>query len=501
MKYIKLLITYLRHLQFLPKAIRLHKSPLFLTSYYLKQYKDVDDLFLLPEIHYIRHGMFEQRNPHLLFDTAYYIGQVPDFFRFKLDPVAHFLNVGASQGISPHPLFDLHFYARTSDDNRGTNPLEKYISSGDQGDGNPNPLFFSDKYLKQINELSSGITLLEHYLAHKNSEKLQTFTLEDLESANHQLGFACYIERFSTFQGVLFIAGWAFAPGKKLKEVGFLAEDGTIRYTPWQGLPSEDLVEQMGPSASHSRFDLKLLEDLPINHLEIVLVFRFTDGSAGYAFDLSQFGLAERPHTYFLQDTFIEMLKNDHSPAKVLEIGSRDRSGFISRNAFVPEWMDYTGTDILAGENVDIVCDAHEVASYFQEESFDYVFSLNVFEHILMPWKVVLEINKLLKVGGKVMIFTHQTMPLHDTPCDYWRFSDMAWQALFNADTGFAISYSGMGDPVQIVALKAHPGSYGLSLSPAYLHSMVIAEKTGCPQVEWKVKMKEQPGNYPTFEN
>ena len=56
-----------------------------------------------------------------------------------------------------------------------------------------------------------------------------------------------------------------------------------------------------------------------------------------------------------------------------------------------------------------------------------------------MPWKVALEINKILRVGGKVYTHSHQAWPLHDIPFDYFRFSDQAWHGLFNAHTGFCI--------------------------------------------------------------
>ena len=193
----------------------------------------------------------------------------------------------------------------------------------------------------------------------------------------------------------------------------------------------------------------------------------------------------------------IQMLLDDSSSANILEIGSRDRSKFVSKDTFVPSWFNYTGIDILAGDNVDVVCDAHELSKYFPENEFDYVFSLNVFEHLLIPWKVVLEINTILKVGGKVMIFTHQTMPLHDEPTDYWRFSDRAWPALFCEETGFKIIYAGMGDPVSVVPQKTHLGSYSLSLAPAFIHSMVIAEKITGSTVSWNVDMSQNQDIYP----
>jgi hypothetical protein len=352
----------------------------------------------------------------------------------------------------------------------------------------PNPLFFMDEYKKKMDPVDFDEPPLLHYI-HNAPEKSLSFTFDSLNAVNLHQRFQCYIERFSTFQGVLFLSGWGFAPEKSIARIGYLNMHGSITYLPWQGLPGKDIVDRFGPDAENCRFDLRLSADLPENHMDIVLVFQFTDGTVAYEYNLARYGLQERPHTCFLRDIFSKMLQDDSSPARVLEIGSRDRSGFVSKDHFVPEWMEYIGTDILAGDNVDVVCDAHEISRFFPSRSFDYIFSLNVFEHLLVPWKVALEINTLLKAGGKVMIFTHQTMPLHDTPCDYWRFSDKAWQALFNKDTGFKITYAGMGDPVEIVARKMHPGSYNLSLSPAYLHSMVIAEKTGTPNVEWKTRI------------
>lgn len=56
-----------------------------------------------------------------------------------------------------------------------------------------------------------------------------------------------------------------------------------------------------------------------------------------------------------------------------------------------------------------------------------------------MPWKVVLEMNKVLKKGGVGFIFTHQTTQLQEPPLDFWRYSIYSWDALFNAHTGFEI--------------------------------------------------------------
>jgi hypothetical protein len=49
--------------------------------------------------------------------------------------------------------------------------------------------------------------------------------------------------------------------------------------------------------------------------------------------------------------------------------------------------------DIKVGENVDIVGDAHRLTSLFKAGQFDFAYSISVFEHLLWPWKVALELN------------------------------------------------------------------------------------------------------------
>jgi len=68
---------------------------------------------------------------------------------------------------------------------------------------------------------------------------------------------------------------------------------------------------------------------------------------------------------------------------------------------------DYVGFDIIAGNGVDIVGDAHRLSESFPPDHFDFVFSISVFEHLLFTWKAILEINKVMKSGGYVYLSTH----------------------------------------------------------------------------------------------
>jgi len=203
--------------------------------------------------------------------------------------------------------------------------------------------------------------------------------------------------------------------------------------------------------------------------------------------------LSERGHRLFPE--FAERIRT-MPQGTMLEIGSRARSGVIRRGVAPPAW-DYVGLDIMPGPNVDVVGDAHELSRLLSPHSFDAAMSLSVFEHLAMPWKVVIELNRVLKPGGLVFIQTHQTFPLHDEPWDFWRISADAWPALFNAKTGFRIIDSGMAEPLMFVARRWHPG-VNLHESRGCAVSSVIAEKVGETALNWDVDLSDVLGNqYP----
>ena len=88
--------------------------------------------------------------------------------------------------------------------------------------------------------------------------------------------------------------------------------------------------------------------------------------------------------------------KNDF---RVLEIGSRSVVSDALWKKVIPN-CKYTGFDVMEGENVDVVGDAHRLSSYFPNEKFDLIISFAVFEHLAMPWVVAEEVAKLIKKGG-----------------------------------------------------------------------------------------------------
>jgi hypothetical protein len=149
---------------------------------------------------------------------------------------------------------------------------------------------------------------------------------------------------------------------------------------------------------------------------------------------------------------------------------------------------DCTVLDILPGDNVDVVADAHDMARHFPPEHFDGIFSVSVFEHLLMPWAVAIQMNQVLKTGGLAMIFSHQTLGVHDAPWDFWRFSDTAWDALFNPYTGFEILERAVDREQFILPFIYSPIKAYAERAAGHEGSVVLARKIGPCQLSWNIK-------------
>jgi hypothetical protein len=258
------------------------------------------------------------------------------------------------------------------------------------------------------------------------------------------------------------------------------------RFKP-EWMRSPDVAEHHGPpfdrytpSSDWCRFDVTVPMKDAAEVCGGTLWCVFEDNSVAQAAIL---GDPVRTPTQALIETFFHAV-NDMDRPSVLEIGSRARSG-ITRRHLLPEKVRYLGCDIKAGPNVDLVCDAHSLASAMQSDQFDAVMAFSVLEHLLMPWKFVLELNKVMKQGAVGLFTTHQSWPIHDDPWDFWRFSDQAWNALLNYTTGFEIVSAAMGEPAYIVAAHCHSVTNFGPAPSGFLASNVTFRKISNTQLQW----------------
>lgn len=174
---------------------------------------------------------------------------------------------------------------------------------------------------------------------------------------------------------------------------------------------------------------------------------------------------------------FVELGRALEAPA-VLEVGSRNVSGITRQDVF-PDCSKYVGFDIHPGEGVNVVGDCHRISGYLPAEEFDLVYTVSVFEHLMFPWKAVLELNKVMKTGGYIFISTHPAWPAHELPWDFFRYMAGGFQSLFNDYTGFELVKVSEGIPCRAYALVDDTPARAVSKNVMNLCVAALARKTG----------------------
>jgi SAM-dependent methyltransferase len=185
---------------------------------------------------------------------------------------------------------------------------------------------------------------------------------------------------------------------------------------------------------------------------------------------------------------------NGRPRPRVLEIGARGKA----HRHLIENPGEYVGVDIHPGDGVDVVGDAHRLSTLVPRDHFDAIFSISVFEHLAMPWKAVLETNRVLKPGGLVFAATHPTWPPHELPWDFWRFGPESFRTLFNRGTGFELLDVVQGIPCSIV--PHGNADQGVAESQDHLAVAVTARKVGepMPGLHWEVPIDTIVGSsYP----
>jgi 2-polyprenyl-3-methyl-5-hydroxy-6-metoxy-1,4-benzoquinol methylase len=137
--------------------------------------------------------------------------------------------------------------------------------------------------------------------------------------------------------------------------------------------------------------------------------------------------------------------------------------------------IEYIMTDYQEGLDVDVVCDLHKTEDVFENESFDLIISFSTFEHLKYPQLCAHNLMKLLKIGGRILIETHQTFPLHGYKHDYFRFSREAIKSIFSKKMNFkTITSYFVGDCVIIP--HEQPSCWN-DVAESYLNIFYIGEK------------------------
>ncbi len=129
------------------------------------------------------------------------------------------------------------------------------------------------------------------------------------------------------------------------------------------------------------------------------------------------------PHQ-FLVERELKRYAQNKSNKKILEVGS----GKNSSKRFFP-YCDFLSTDIKNFPGISELADVTNLK--YKSNSFDIVLCISVLEHVKNYQKAVDEIYRVLKSHGEAVVAVPFLFPLHDTPHDYWRFTEYALKEIF----------------------------------------------------------------------
>lgn len=106
---------------------------------------------------------------------------------------------------------------------------------------------------------------------------------------------------------------------------------------------------------------------------------------------------------------------------RIVDLGSQDVNGSYRPLFDVQDWH-YTGLDLSAGRNVDLVLTQSYRWHGIRSASIDVCISGQALEHIPYFWLTALEIARVLKPDGLCCIIAPSAGYEHRYPVDCWRF-------------------------------------------------------------------------------
>lgn len=135
----------------------------------------------------------------------------------------------------------------------------------------------------------------------------------------------------------------------------------------------------------------------------------------------------QNPVTKKNVDELINMISATKSPRILVVGGGEIGAGLdIFYEKFANQIIAF---DIYDSNNVDLIADGHSIP--FKSEIFDLVIIQAVLEHVLIPEKVVSEINRVMRPGGVIYAETPFMQQVHEGPYDFIRYTESGHRYLF----------------------------------------------------------------------
>lgn len=116
---------------------------------------------------------------------------------------------------------------------------------------------------------------------------------------------------------------------------------------------------------------------------------------------------------------------NPYSPKSLALIRNNPDSVILDFGAGNPKkdelFDNVIRMDFLHYKSTHIVSNKRNIP--FKDESFDYVITESVFEHVRDPWHYASELHRVLKKGGEILVDTAFLQPVHGDPYHFYNMT------------------------------------------------------------------------------
>lgn len=192
-------------------------------------------------------------------------------------------------------------------------------------------------------------------------------------------------------------------------------------------------------------------------------------------------GLKRGPHItrYYMYDYLASI--SDKLPNK------KGRVLSISHSENIAELVGIEATEIIPANYPD-----HDfIDLQFEDESFDFIFSDQVLEHVEgNPQQAIAEAYRVLKPGGIAIHTTCFINPVHGVPKDFWRYTPEAL-ALLHKDWQNIIEFGGWGNFDVWLAIRDGLRFVGVPHAKWHpYHKLATKNDPEWPIVTWVIAQK-----------
>ena len=131
---------------------------------------------------------------------------------------------------------------------------------------------------------------------------------------------------------------------------------------------------------------------------------------------------------YFVDDFFLRHVPLLKPGSNILDLGGNKISKRGRFNIESYDHLQVTYADISTLKRPDVKADAEHLP--FKSSCFDAVICAELFEHIRNPEYVLVEIDRVMKPGGTLLITAPFLFRIHGDPEDYARYTETYWRSI-----------------------------------------------------------------------